>query len=113
MAIPLFQLKYLAELYKKQLILHRAVTKDTKYVYAIPLKNQTLENVPCLCETKKGTFTLLTLESEMRRALLEACQSSSYDDGMIIAKAASVIRRQLFNNDEIFNGDLSRERQIP
>ena len=109
MVIPLFQLKYLVELYKKQLILHRAVTKDTKYVYATPLKTQILENVPCLCKTKKGKFTLLTLDSEMRRALLEACQGSSYDDGMIIAKAASVIRRQLFNNDEIFNGDLSRE----
>ena len=30
---------------------------------------------------------------------------------MIIAKAASVIRKQLFSN-EIFNGDLSRERQV-
>ena len=45
----------------------------------------------------------------MSRALLEACQGCSYDDGMIIAKAASVIRRQLFNNDEMFNGDLSKE----
>ena len=32
---------------------------------------------------------------------------------MIIAKAAaSVIRKQLLNKDEIFNGDLSREQQM-
>ena len=48
----------------------------------------------------------------MGRALFEVCQSSSQDDGMIIAKAASVICKQLFNNDEIFNGDLSREQQM-
>ena len=82
------------------------------YVHATRLKNQILENVPCLCETKKGKFTLHTLNSKMGRALFEACQNSSHDDGMINAKAASVIRKQLFNNDEIFNGDLSRERQM-
>ena len=86
------------------------------YVHATRSKNQILENVPCLCETKKGKFTLHTLNSKMGRALFEelyfACQNSSHDDGMINAKAASVIRKQLFNNDEIFNGDLSRERQM-
>ena len=94
------------------MILHGAATKDTKYVYATRLKKQILENVPCLCEIKKGKFTLITLGSEMRRAFFEACQSSSNDDGMIIAKTTSVIREQLFNNDEIYNGDLSRERQM-
>ena len=34
-------------------MLHGAATKDTKYVHATRLKNQVLENVPCLCETKK------------------------------------------------------------
>ena len=113
LTFPVFQLKDLTELHKKQMILHGAATKDTKNVHTTRLKNQILENVPCLCETKKGKFTLLTLDSEMGTALFEACQSFSHDDEMIIAKTASVIRKQFFNNDEIFNGDLSRERQMP
>ena len=48
----------------------------------------------------------------MERTLLEVCQSCSNDDGMIITKAASIIRKQIFNNDEILNGDLYRERQM-
>ena len=32
------------------------------YVHATRLKNQILENVPCLRETKKGKFTLHTLD---------------------------------------------------
>ena len=71
MATPVFQLRRLTELYKKHMILHGAATKDTKYVYVTRLKNQILENVPCLCETKKGKFTLSTLGSEMRRAFLK------------------------------------------
>ena len=94
LTISLFQLKDLTELHKKQMILHGAATKDTKNVHTTRLKNQILENVPCLCETKKGKFTLLTLDSEMGRALFEACQSFSHDDEMIIAKTASVIRKQ-------------------
>ena len=110
--IPVFQFKDLTELYKKQMILHGVATKDTKYIHSTRLKNQILENVPCLCETKKEKFTLLTLNSEMGRALLEECQSYSHNDGMIIAKATSVIRKQLLNKDEIFNRDLSREQQM-
>ena len=40
---------------------------------------------------KKRRFTFITLGYEMRRGLFEEFQSSSLDDGMIIAKAASVI----------------------
>ena len=93
------------------MILHGVATKDTKYVHATPLKNQILEKVPCLCETGKKKLTLFTLGSEMGRALFEACQSSSHDCGMIIAKATSVIHKQLFNNDEMFKGDMSREQK--
>ena len=34
LTIPVFELKDLAELYKKQMILHGAATKDRKYVHA-------------------------------------------------------------------------------
>ena len=87
------------------MILHGSATKDTKYVYATRLKNQMLENVPCLCETIKRKFTFLFLYSEMGRALFKACQSSSHNEGKIITKTASIINTQLFNNDKIFNED--------
>ena len=103
--IPVFQLENLTDLYKKQMILHGAATKDTKYVHTTRLKNQMLENVPCLYETIKGKFTLLFLYSEMGRALLKACQSSSHNEEKIITKTTSVINKQLFNNDKIFNED--------
>ena len=48
----------------------------------------------------------------MARAFFEACQRYSHDDGKIIAKTASVIRKQLFNKDEIVTGDLPMQRQI-
>ena len=110
--ILVFQLKNLTDQQKKHIIFLGAATKSTKHVYATIIKNQVLENVFCLCKNKKRKFTFITLDSEIGRALFEACQSSSHDDGMVIAKAASVIHNQLLNNEKVFNGNLSQERQM-
>lgn len=48
----------------------------------------------------------------MARAFFEACQSYSHNDGKIIAKTASVIRKQLFNKDEIVTRDMPMEQQM-
>ena len=41
------------------------------------------------------------------RALFEACQSSKYDDELILAKAAAIVKRQMFAVDETLDGDHS------
>ena len=73
---------------------------------------QILESVPGLTEAKDGKFILLTLDSELGRALFEACQSSKYDDGHILARAVMIVRKQMFSEEEVFGGDLSRGRQV-
>ena len=47
----------------------------------------------------------------MARALFEACRSSDEEEGMTLVRAASIIRRTLLINDEVFDGDLSEEHQ--
>ena len=49
---------------------------------------------------------MLTLDREMGRALFEACKRNSLDDGILLAKAANIIRRELFLGDELFDGDV-------
>ena len=43
--------------------------------------------------------------------MLEACNSSTNDNGIIIAKAAHILRKQLFLSKEVSDGDLIRKRQ--
>ena len=47
----------------------------------------------------------------MGRAVFDACNSSIHDNGIIIAKAANVIRRLIFSIEVGFNGDLSQAKQ--
>ena len=61
--------------------------------------------MPGSCGVKDGKYVLLTLDSEIGRALFEAFQSSKHDEAMTLAKAADIVRRQ------IFAVDLSREWQ--
>jgi hypothetical protein len=51
------------------------------------------------------------VEGDFGKALLKLSQHSLKDDGMVISKAARIVRKALFEREEIFDGDLSNERQ--
>lgn len=46
------------------------------------------------------------------KALFNVTQNSHKDNGIGLSRAAKVIRKHIFDKDEIFNGDLSSGRQI-
>ena len=69
-----------------------------------------LVDIPGLREEKQGKDVAITVDGEMRRAVFEACQLSSQDDGFILARAAKIIRKVLFENDLLFDGDLSSSK---
>ena len=67
-----------------------------------------------LFEAKDGCNVLLTLDSEVGRAVFKPCNSNTHDDGIIITKAAHILQKQLFLNKQVFDGDLLvNARAIP
>ena len=90
--IPVFYLKELTEMYKKHLIAQGA-TETASGVNWTRLKNAVLENVPGLYATKIGKCVLLTLNGELKRALFNACLSSCFGDGILLAKVANNEKR--------------------
>ena len=110
--VPVFQLQQLKDMYQKRLIVHGASVDIAERVHVTRLKNVILENVPGMCATKSGKYVLLTLDGEMGRALFDACLNSNRDDGLLLAKVAHMIRKDIFSQDEVFDGDLSKDRQL-
>ena len=98
-------------LYTNKIIYFGVSNEVAESVHTTSVKQQILEHFPSLVETKDGNSILLTLDREMGRALIEACKSTCLDDGIILAKAANIIRRELFLRDELFDGDISRTKQ--
>ena len=66
-----------------------------KNVHSTRLKLKILEDIPGLREEKQGKDVAITVDGEMGRAVFEACQLSSQDDGFILARAAKIIRKDL------------------
>ena len=112
-AMPVFRLQDLTSIYKKQMLKHGALEKDAKRVHSTRMRllKQLLEHVPGLCEAKDERNFLLTLDKEVGSAVLEACNSSTNDNGIIIAIAAHILRKQLFLSKKVFDGDLIRKRE--
>ena len=54
--------------------------------------------IPGLREDKAGRDILLTFETHMGDAIREACEYNDFDDSMCIARAANILRRDLFND---------------
>ena len=94
------------------MLIHGAGQDDVEYIHSSRLKDGTLFNVPGLCESKSGIHIVLNLQDEMSWELFEACIGSTHDDGIIIAKAATVMCGRMFSNECSFNEDLSRSKQI-
>ena len=108
---PIFMMKDLRSMYQEKLE-HLGATNDyVSRVNVTRLKQRILKQIPGLCEQKSGKFVLLTLDGEVGEAIFEASLCTSQDDGVILCKAAKIIRKHLFLQEEVFDGNLSKERQ--
>ena len=54
---------------------------------------------------------MLSLDGENRRALFKTSKNSITDEGMIISKAAKIIRKSMFEIVEIFDGYFSFQKK--
>ena len=104
---PVFMLKDLKSMYS-QILVEQGVNQ---YIHSTRFKDCLLESIPGLCESRSGRDILLSLDGEAGRALFEACSSSCMDDSIILAKAAHIVRDDLFKQTTDFNCDLSRAAQ--
>ena len=111
---PVFVLKDLVKMYKEILPDLGANEEFIRKVHSTRLKESIMKHVSCLYEKKKGKDVLLTLEEHVGHAIFEASRTSSFDEGIILSKAAKIIRHHLFSSDQVFDGDLhSRNKQDP
>ena len=108
--VPVFRLQELVQMYKEELRSY-GLNDIADYVHVTRFKYKILQLVPCLRESKAGKFILLTLDKDLGKALFEVCMSSAEGNGITLAKAAHIIRSYLFENDEIFDGDVSPHRR--
>ncbi|XP_038062580.1 uncharacterized protein LOC119733071 [Patiria miniata] len=106
-ASPVFKLSHLVALYQERLE-QLGASSGTK-VHSSRLKNRLLAVIPHLTAHTEGRDVLLTSDHFLGAALKKACDCDN--DAMYLAKAASVVRREMFTNQLLFTGSFQRGSQ--
>ena len=86
-----------------------ALPEQIEKVNVTRLKEHTLKEVKGLHEEKKGRYSMLMIEGSVGRAVFEASQNSMVDEGVILSKAAGIVRNNLFSQDQSFDGNLASD----
>ena len=60
---------------------------------------------------RKWKFVILTVEEDVGAAIVKCSENTWHDEGIILYKAARIVRRILFTKEETFEEDLSEQRQ--
>ncbi|CAC5367122.1 unnamed protein product [Mytilus coruscus] len=111
--VPIFKLADLAKLYSKRLDQLGVVIEGR--TYTTHLENRILAAIPDLKAHKQGRDVLLIFNEDVGEVLKQAT-SYSDDEGIIIAKAAQIVRRNMFDTRYSFTGtfnDSCQQESVP
>ena len=106
-----FMMKDLKIMYQDRLTHLGASSDFVEKVNVTRLKEKLLAQIQGLVEKKKGKHVLLTLDGEIGKAMFEASLDSSQDEGIVLCRAAKIVRKYLFQDEIEFIGDTSTECQ--
>ena len=106
---PVFMMKDLHVMYQQRLKKLNASPEQIERVNVTRLEEHILKEVKGLLEEKKGRCTMLMIDRSLGRAVFKASQNSTVDEGVILSKAAGIFSKNLFSQDQSFDGNLASE----
>ena len=104
---PVFKLADLAHLYKARLE-QLWITSEGR-VHTSKLKLRLLSVFPDLRAHMQGRNVMLSFNDDIGSALRKACENDSDQDAMELARAAKIVRREMFNHTFSFNWSFTEE----
>ncbi len=99
---PVFKLTDLANLYGTRL--QQLGTKVEGRIHSTDLKNRILGYFPDMKSLKQGRDTVLVSEADVGSAIRKACEHDADNDAAHLARAANIVRRDMFKMVNKFNG---------
>ena len=104
--VPIFKLTDLLQLYTDRLI--ELGVDITGRIHSTYLQNRILANVPGLNSYKQCRDVIPSINDGVEHALRDACVDDADDEAICLAKAACIIRRNMFGLHTEFDGSFPR-----
>ncbi len=111
---PVFKLKDLVNLYSTRL--KQLGTNVTGRIHSTKLKDRLLGYFPDMEAHKQGREVVLISNKDIGSALRKACEHDADNDAFHLARAAKIVRRDMFKFKNQFNGSFEmkcQEKSIP
>ena len=108
---PVFKLADLAKLYQTRLEDLGGSTRSR--VHTSRLKHRLLSAFPDIRVYMQGRSVMLTFDDDVCAALKKACDHDNDDDAMHLARAARVVRKEMFDWKFTFTGSFSEHDSVP
>ena len=106
---PMFKLTDLVNLYRTRL--EQLGTPVTGRVHSTKLKNRILNYFPDMDAHKQGRDVVLACNEDVGAALWKACEQDADNDCVHLARAASIVRREMFKMKQGFTGSFDAQCQ--
>jgi hypothetical protein len=103
---PVFRLSDITRLVVNRMK-NLGIEADESMIHRTRLKEQLLELIPGLREDKSGRDVLLIFGADVGDAIRAACEYNDVSDGMCLARAARILRRDLFMDYPKFVGSFT------
>ena len=107
--LPVFQLSQLGDMCAKKLS-EMGIDVATR-INTTKLKNRLLSHFPDTRAQQNGKHVLLIFDEHIGIALSNACQQTYDEDSICLAKAASIVRRDMFSSSIASNGTFNNSCQ--
>ena len=106
---PVFKLADLSRLYSTRL--NDLGVSQSSRVNSTHLKNRLFANFPNLRAYKDGRDVLIAFDDDVSSALFKVCEKEYDDEAITVARAAQIIRRDMFKKNSSFTGSFDKQCQ--
>ncbi len=103
-SVPVFKLKYILAMYSFRV--KQLGTSLNGRINSTHLKDRILAHFPYLQALKDGRDIILIFNEDIGPAMRKACELDAESNAIHLARAAQIVRRELFNNKSTFTGDI-------
>ena len=91
--------------------MHYGVKTETRH-HSTRLKERLLVHIPDLEAYKEGHDIILAFKKDIGSALSRICESDEYDNGIILSRAADIIRKEMLFLSNSFSGHFDKSCQL-
>ena len=108
---PVFKMSVLTKMYEVRLMQLIGEDEEMPNVHTSRLRQRILAHFPYMTANMSGREYILAYDKTIGEAMLQACKDNQDEDALALLRVAKIVRKEMLQHKNTFNGDLDAESQ--